>query len=413
MTTGFEPRTTLGDGRQCVDVAALVPGDPDRMREVAARYRRIAEGCGLTSALLAALDTGDWQGGAADAFRALRQGLPVPFHDAERAFGESAAALEAVALEIDLARRTARRAVGLVQEAAGASEVWRRDGSVGPDPGDHDRAYAHTILHGAQQELQGVARHNAARIQGWADHPPGDGGLTRFAEGTKDSLVGTGALAWSLTGDGLVDGDRWQAAWAQLGVGVLGAARHPITTGEVALEAAAADPAHVVGGGVPGVLFAGATSTRLAAFLGREPEVVAPLGSGSPFMTPPLHLEKAKRFFANYTKGVTSNDRIGDGTTLAALHQELATGEPVGFPGATLLEHNHLEKAENEVRGITRLLRRRDLVPGDRTALETLRQSLEEGIALFPVPDVPALPLSAAEQARVLLGEWKVAEAGP
>ncbi|MDP9070670.1 MAG: WXG100 family type VII secretion target, partial [Actinomycetota bacterium] len=95
----------------------LVPGDPGGVEALAGRLRAYAEGAAAGAARLRAIDSGAWEGEAADAFRAVIDEIPSKLERGAGAFAEAADALGAYAATLRSAQEVATRVVGLLGEA--------------------------------------------------------------------------------------------------------------------------------------------------------------------------------------------------------------------------------------------------------------------------------------------------------
>ena len=113
-----EPELELG---QTADPAELVHGDPAAIRSSAAALRQFSGAFGETGRGLQGLDTANWTGAAADAFRARFAPHPAQWQDAASAAGTAGGALESYAGAVESAQDLARQAIARYEQGQQAS----------------------------------------------------------------------------------------------------------------------------------------------------------------------------------------------------------------------------------------------------------------------------------------------------
>jgi RHS repeat-associated protein len=104
------PEEQLG---QTTDPAELIHGDPAALEQAASRLRTFSGAFGETADGLEGIDTGDWTGAAADAFRAKYAPQPGKWRNASTASVRAAGALESFAGTVTWAQGQAREAIAL------------------------------------------------------------------------------------------------------------------------------------------------------------------------------------------------------------------------------------------------------------------------------------------------------------
>jgi RHS repeat-associated protein len=98
---------------QTSDPKELVHGDAGKIRAAAAKLRTFQTGLGEVADGLNRIDTGQWEGQAADAFRAKFAPEPPKWSAAATAMGKAAAALESYSSAVESAQSEAQRAIEL------------------------------------------------------------------------------------------------------------------------------------------------------------------------------------------------------------------------------------------------------------------------------------------------------------
>jgi RHS repeat-associated protein len=107
---------------QTNDPAELVHGDASAIRGAAARLRSFSSAFGETASGLRGIDTGQWEGAAADAFRAKFSPEPGKWSEASSATGKAAGALESYAGTVQSAQSEAQRAIDLWNQGQEATK---------------------------------------------------------------------------------------------------------------------------------------------------------------------------------------------------------------------------------------------------------------------------------------------------
>jgi hypothetical protein len=262
-----KPASLSADLSGVADPRALVPGDPDQLEVLAAGLGAFALGMTEAAGNLRAVGSGEWMGGAGDAFRAVAHQQPGRYEDAGEAFGQAKLAVLRYANVLREAQTTAVRAVMRYQDAEQLSAAWHgrmsayraaetaseRASSAShsritvdvarpppDDPGDADRAGATRLLADAYASVDIAARLTQAALADAERHAPtkpsiwhrlthgiGDAlhGAAHVAEGVGDGLHDMGKGLWSLTGAAVTDPHQFAASWQ--GMSTLTDVAHP------------------------------------------------------------------------------------------------------------------------------------------------------------------------------------------
>ncbi|HEX8007995.1 MAG TPA: DUF6531 domain-containing protein, partial [Trebonia sp.] len=194
------PELQLG---QTSDPKELVHGDPAAIGSAASKLRTFSSAFGETADGLSRIDTGHWEGAAADAFRAKFATQPTKWSEASQAMGKAAGALESYAGAVESAQAQARQAIKLweqgQQATAAATTAYNqqvaaynsaaqaynarlvagqnpgtRPSQPGPfsDPGEALREEARQVLTGARAARDGAAASAEAAITAAAGMAP-------------------------------------------------------------------------------------------------------------------------------------------------------------------------------------------------------------------------------------------------
>jgi hypothetical protein len=180
-----------GDVRPDDDPNELVPGDPDHVWEMSGSFDTVGmafEDIGLG---FRAIDFGNWEGAAADAFHARFEDQPKRFLVAADAFVTAAAALDTYASALSWAQRQAAEAVALVRHGDSLTDAPARNPSLtlaqqaeetGVLTGDSPRkrpvtraelqAAAAGTLRRAREQLHVIGGEAAARMRVASDFAP-------------------------------------------------------------------------------------------------------------------------------------------------------------------------------------------------------------------------------------------------
>jgi hypothetical protein len=108
---------------QTDDPVLLVHGDASAIRQAASRLRVFSSAFGETASGLRGIDTGQWEGAAADAFRAKFAPEPGKWAEASSATGKAAGALESYAGAVESAQSQAQRAIDLWNQGEEATKA--------------------------------------------------------------------------------------------------------------------------------------------------------------------------------------------------------------------------------------------------------------------------------------------------
>ncbi|MFJ9832427.1 putative T7SS-secreted protein [Streptomyces sp. NPDC101169] len=171
------------------DPKELVHGDPAKLRETAGHLRNFAASFGAVAAGMRKLDSSEFKGEAADAFRKKFATHQVKWGQAAEACGQAAEALENFAHTVEWAQAQAREAVAKYREGTSASdehrqkvqtynlavELGQKDPGPKPseqDPGDEAKHAAERILSDARGQRTQLAAEAADRLQAALRHAP-------------------------------------------------------------------------------------------------------------------------------------------------------------------------------------------------------------------------------------------------
>ncbi|MHC1558128.1 putative T7SS-secreted protein [Actinomycetospora sp. C-140] len=249
----------LGSG---ADPAALVPGDPDAVRSVASAMSRLGSALVGAGDGLGRIDTGDWQGDAADAFRRAFDPVPPQWSGTGEAFLSAADAVADFAEVLAWARS---EAVGAVQDWDTAQALSAQLlGAEQVDPGEAGRIAATDRLRAARTAVAEAGDRAApivARARDLAPAMPSvaqqiGGFLGDLGGGAWSELATTGQLLWQVNPTRLiVEPAEAVAGWGELATGVAHAVTHPGETVEQAVNPreAATNPTRWAGGMLTGL----------------------------------------------------------------------------------------------------------------------------------------------------------------
>ncbi|MGW0285624.1 putative T7SS-secreted protein [Streptomyces sp. NPDC003236] len=171
------------------DPKELVHGDPAKLRETAGHLRNFATSFGAVATGMRKLDSSEFKGEAADAFRKKFATHQVKWGQAAEACGQAAEALENFAHTVEWAQAQAREAVAKYREGKSASDEHRQKVQTynaavelglkdpGPkpseqDPGDEAKHAAERILSDARSQRTQLAAEAADRLQAALRHAP-------------------------------------------------------------------------------------------------------------------------------------------------------------------------------------------------------------------------------------------------
>src|SRR4051794_41587355 len=111
----------------------LAPGDPEAVDALASRLAVLADGLGGAASRLRAIDSGDWQGPAGDAFRGAIDQEPGRYEVAATAFADATGALRTYAGTLRDAQAQAGQANP--ERPPGPRQTPPRDGAPPPARG--------------------------------------------------------------------------------------------------------------------------------------------------------------------------------------------------------------------------------------------------------------------------------------
>lgn len=194
----------------------LIPGNPSETAEAAEHVRKLGDACERTGSGLQRLDTGDWVGPTADAFRANYLDADTPqWISAADAFSEVGAALadyarvlaaqqqRAASAQQDLDRANAQSRAAAEQHDAQA-EAGNPPPQPFSDPAAEDRAQAEHTITAAKQAVAEAGDRAVAAVRAAAGRAPAQPGLiAQLTEQAADGLALNGnAIAGIATGVG-------------------------------------------------------------------------------------------------------------------------------------------------------------------------------------------------------------------
>jgi hypothetical protein len=235
--------TVVAELGETTDPAALVPGDPAGVRAIQGAMSRLGAALVGAGDGLRRIETGAWQGEAAESFRRAFEPVPPQWIGTGEAFLQAADALADHADVLDRARGEAAAAVQ-DRAAADALSAQPRRPEV-PDPGEAGRTAAADRLRAARAEVAAAgdrATTLVARARDLAPPAPSigqqiGGFLGDLLGGAWSELSGTGRFLWQINPTRfLVEPAAAVEGWQDLGAGVAHAVTHPRETIEQALN---------------------------------------------------------------------------------------------------------------------------------------------------------------------------------
>ena len=247
---------------ESADPAALLPGDPDAVRSVASAMARLGSALVGAGDGLRCIDTGDWQGDAADAFRLAFDPVPPHWTGTGEAFLQAADGITDVAETLDRARTDAAAAVQLWDAAQALSAQPR--GAQETDPGQDGRVAASERLHAARSAVVEAGDRAAPIVARARDLAPATPSVARqlggflgdLGAGAWSELATTGQLLWQVNPTRLlVEPAEAVAGWQDLATGVAQAVTHPAEAVEQAIDPreATTNPTRWAGGMLTGL----------------------------------------------------------------------------------------------------------------------------------------------------------------
>jgi hypothetical protein len=257
---------------ETVDPAALLPGDPAGVRSVQATMSRLGSALIGAGDGLRRIDTGDWQGEAADSFRRVFEPVPPQWIGTGEAFLEATDALAEYADVLERSR----------DEAATAIQEW----AAGP-------VAAVDRLRGARIEVSAAGDRAASLVAHARDlAPPAPsvaqqlgGSLGDLAGGAWSELTATGQFLWQVNPTRfLVEPAAAVQGWEDLGTGVAHAVTHPAETVAAALNPreAAANPTRWAGEVLTGAGLSALGGAGAAGRIERATRAAGALPAGAP-----------------------------------------------------------------------------------------------------------------------------------
>lgn len=291
----------MPDLGETADPAALVPGDPHAVRATQAAMARLGTALVGAGHGLRRIDTGDWQGEAADSFRRVFDPVPAHWARTGEAFLDAA---DAIGDYVEVLAWAQGEAEVAVADWAGAQELSARPRAVDQaDPGDAGRAVAVERLDAARAAV-GEAGDRAAPIVAHARDlaPPSPsvaqqvgGFLGDFLGGAWSELSSTGQFLWQVNPTRfLVEPAAAVEGWRDLGTGVAHAVTHPAETIEQALNPreAATNPTRWAGEMLTGAGLSAVGGAGVAGRVERSVRAADVLGASDPDAPagPPPHL---------------------------------------------------------------------------------------------------------------------------
>jgi RHS repeat-associated protein len=222
---------------QTNDPKELVHGEAGKIRSTASKLKTFQSGFGEVADGLNRIDTGHWEGAAADAFRAKFSPEPAKWSDAATAMGKASAALESYSGAVESAQSQAQQAIDLWnqgQEATkaaasaynqqvsaynSAAQAYNAKVQAGQNPGTKPsepgkfsdpgaalRDEAQQVLSEARQHRNTAAASATAAVKsGTAMAPAEPGFWSQMGNDVSDTFM-VGQLADTSMATGIVDG---------------------------------------------------------------------------------------------------------------------------------------------------------------------------------------------------------------
>ncbi|MDD7939357.1 hypothetical protein PHK61_13110 [Actinomycetospora lutea] len=276
---------------ETADPTALVPGDPDAVRATRTAVSRLGAALVGAGDGLRRIDTGDWQGEAAESFRRVFAPVPVQWTGTGEAFLRAADAIGDYVEVLEWARGEAEVAAADWAAAQALSAHPRPLDQA--DPGEMGRAAAVERLHAARAAVV-EAGDRAAPIVGHARDlaPPAPsvaqqvgGFLGDFAGGVWSELSSTGQFLWQVNPTRfLVEPATAVEGWGDLATGVAHTVTHPVETIAQALSPreAATNPTRWAGEALTGAGLSAVGGAGVAGRVERTVHAADAVGSGAP-----------------------------------------------------------------------------------------------------------------------------------
>lgn len=317
------------------DARALVPGDPTGVRATQTAMARLGTALVGAGDGLRRIDTGDWQGDAADSFRRVFDPVPAQWTGTGEAFLRAADALADYVEVLEWAQGEAEIAAREWADAQSLSAQPRTPDQV--DPGATGRAAAVDRLTAARNAVV-EAGDRAAPVVGHARDlaPPAPsvaqqvgGFLGDFVGGVWSELSSTGQFLWQVNPTRfLVEPAAAVEGWENLAAGVAHAATHPAQTIEQALNPreAATNPTRWAGEALTGVGLSAVGGAGIAGRVERTVRAADAVGSGAADSggAPPPPLGRYNGLTAEEH---TANEGVGIGRPGSARKAKVPTRE--------------------------------------------------------------------------------------
>ncbi len=238
------------------DPKALIPGDPDVLRELHSTIGTFAQGFSDAADHLTSIANGqEWTGQAAQAFTAQYDKHLGDYRTAGDAFGTVLSPLAAFADTLEWAQGQAARAVSLMDEAQTATQRWQEQAQQaaaaspptdpGPDPGIALRDQAGSVLTAAVQQVDDDGRTLGSAANAAADPAPKKPGfwssawhdVTSFADGLYDSVSGLVKFVWDFSPIRMaIDPAGYAKSVEGLAKGLWFGVQHPLEFGKAVID---------------------------------------------------------------------------------------------------------------------------------------------------------------------------------
>ncbi|TXJ85449.1 type IV secretion protein Rhs [Streptomyces lavendulae] len=278
-----------------VEPSDLIHGKPSTIREKAKHLVVFATAFEEVGVGMKAVDSGGWQGRAADTFREKFALHPAKWLQAAVAFQDAATALDGLADTVEWAQGQAREAIRLYKRGKSASDAYRKQvhsynlkveaGSddPGPRPSDKDPGAgtlqeAQQVLDAARTQRNRIAGETGTKLKAALQHAPKEPSVGRQLKLDGTDLLAANAIDGAHFFGGIVKGtagivnffrsvdplDAYNlthpAAFLQNKVqllgGVVSMATHPDRALDSAWKSFSSDPGNFMGELVPQVVLA-------------------------------------------------------------------------------------------------------------------------------------------------------------
>ncbi|MDD7968494.1 putative T7SS-secreted protein [Actinomycetospora lemnae] len=282
---------TVAELGETTDAAALLPGDPSRVRDAGAAIARLGAALIGAGDGLRRIETDAWRGEGADSYRRVFDPVPPNWIGTGEAFLQAADALTEFADVLEWARAEAVAAV----QGWDAAEWLRAQPPAPdqPDPGAPVRAAAVERLRIAREAVHEAGDRAAVVVAHARDRAPPapsvvqqvGGFLGDLAGGAWSEIAATGQFLWQVNpARVLVEPAAAVDGWRDLGTGVAHAVTHPAETIEQALRPreAATNPTRWAGQMLADLGLSAVGGAGAAGRIERATRAAEALPSGSP-----------------------------------------------------------------------------------------------------------------------------------